>query len=183
MVNKKAAIGLSINTLVVVIISMVILTSGITLLYKFISGAEDIKSGLDQRTSEQLERLLVDQGKKVALPLHTADVQRGESNIFGLGIMNIGGAEEFTIEITLSKYVDENGEIGGLTTNDVYSWLLFDAGPHTIKENEFHKEGINVIIPKEALKGQYIFNARVFREEDGVRTQYGNTQKFTVNVV
>ncbi len=183
MVDKKAAIGLSINTLVVVIISLVILSSGITLLYKFIGGATDIQEGLDQRTADQLDRLLVDQGKQVALPLHRETIDRGEDHIFGIGILNIGGGEEFTIKVTLSRNVEENGEMGALSTNDVYDWLLFDPGPHTIRENEHRKEGIQVIVPKDALKGQYIFNARVYREESGEEVQYGNTQKFTVIVV
>src|SRR3989338_1661935 len=92
--NHKGAIELSVNTLVVVIISLVILAGGITLLYKFIAGAEEIKADLDARTTEELERLLVQQGKKVALPLHVADVERGKTHVFGLGILNALEAQQ-----------------------------------------------------------------------------------------
>ena len=85
---KKGALGLSVETLVIIIISLVILSAGITLIYQFISGAEDIKAQLDQKTQEELDRLLVTQGKKVALPMHVATIRRGESHVFGIGILN-----------------------------------------------------------------------------------------------
>src|SRR3989344_8163548 len=103
MTDTKGAIELSMNMLVMIIISIVILTGGMVLLYKFIGGAEDIKSQLDTRTDSELERLLVDQGKQVALPLHTATVTRGESHVFGIGILNIGSVgNEFLLRVELS---------------------------------------------------------------------------------
>ena len=65
---KKGALGLSIETLVIIIISLVILSAGITLIYQFISGAEEVKAQLDQKTQDELDRALTAQGKKVALP-------------------------------------------------------------------------------------------------------------------
>ena len=41
-----------------------------------------------------------------------------------------------------------------------------------------NKEGIMIEIPKNAKKGRYIFNAKVFAGE----TQYGNTQKIDIYV-
>src|SRR3989344_8402452 len=185
---KKGTIELSINTLVIVIISIVILTSGITLLYKFIGGAEDIKSKLDAQTNTELERLLVDQGKQVALPLHIADVLRGENHVFGLGILNIGGqldgkniGEEFTVQTEFIKLVDlQNKDITGeAPKEEINQWLLYDSGSQIIKENEHTKLSLLVNVPTTALTGQYIFNAKVILN-DG--RQYGNTQKFYVNV-
>ena len=189
MLNKKAAIGLSMNVLVVVIISMVILGGGIGLLYKFIGGAEDIKSELDVKTTQELERLLVDQGKQVALPLHIVNVQRGESHAFGLGILNVGGVgEEFSITVSSVKVVDENGEDVTAVTNldNIEKWLLYEKGLIRIQENEHKKEAILVKVPTAALKGQYIFNVKVWHTPPGTPgeaagAQYGNTQKFVVH--
>ena len=65
--RKKGAIELSMSTLVIVIISMVVLGLGVKLLYSFVSGTEQIKGQLDEQTQTELQRLLVDQGKQVAL--------------------------------------------------------------------------------------------------------------------
>lgn len=176
--RRKGAIGLSINTLVVVIISLVILGAGITLLYKFIGGARDIKEGLDQRTDQELEYLLVDQGKQVALPLHTTTLRGGDGHIFGVGILNIGGeGDNFQIQVNPPKFINKEGE-----TIENYeaatTWLLYHDELIIINEGEHHKESISVDLPNDAPKGQYIFNVKIFAGED----QYGNTQKFYVNV-
>ena len=180
--NKKGAIGLSINTLVVVIISIVILAGGMAFLYKLIGGAEDIKTQIDQKTDQQLESLLVNQGQQVALPLHVATVERGDNHVFGIGILNINpNINSFKIEITLSKLVDPSGKETSLTDSEksaiVLESLLYNQEFLIIKESEHHKEGIFVTIPTNKPVGTYIFNAKIF-DSDG--EQYGNTQKFKV---
>src|SRR3989338_3797599 len=188
MKNTKGAIELSMNMLVMIIISIVILAGGMVLLYKFIGGAEDIKSQLDTRTDSELERLLVDQGKQVALPLHTATVTRGGSYVFGIGILNTGNKNtQFNLQAKLAKFVDEQGVDQTSTFNalEIQEWLLYDHDMLTVKENEHRKESILVHIPTTAAKGQYIFMAEFMtpmRDEQGNQMQYGNTQTFTVTV-
>ena len=183
MFSKKAAIELSMNTLVIIIISLVILGSGITLLYKFVGGAEDLKGKLDERTNTELEHLLVDQGKQVALPLQTADIIAGEDHTFGIGILNIDATnfgDQFSITVTVAKIIDSLGIDQTLPPNSekALSWVLYNSEPLTIKENDHASSGILVSIPLDAPKGQYIYNVNVMAKGK----QYGNTQKMIVNV-
>ncbi len=177
--NQKAAVSLPINLMVVLIISLVILGLGVTLLYKFIGEAEKIKTDLDQKTSEELERLLVGQGKMVALPLHLAYLNPGEDHVFGIGILNINPADSFTIEVGLSSAADLQGSPILEDQAQTAQWLLYPINQIAIKENEHVKKGIMVSVPKTAVKGQYIFNVII---KDSSGNQYGNTQKFYVNV-
>ncbi|HLC70771.1 MAG TPA: hypothetical protein VJI32_02125 [Candidatus Nanoarchaeia archaeon] len=179
--NKRGALELPINVLVTIIIALVILASGITLLYKFIGGAEELKGDIDERTNAELERLLVDQGKQVALPLHTATIERGSTHVFGIGILNIGSERQFQLQIELSKVVDrqEQDITTSVDTAPVEEWLLYEQELIPLAENEHRKEPILVNVPANALSAQYIFNANVVLE-DG--EQYGNTQKFIVTV-
>ncbi len=180
--QKKGAIGLSMDFLVVIIISLVVLGMGVAMLYSFIGGASDIKTDLDSKTNDELERLLVNQGMMVALPLHVADVERGEMHIFGLGIMNVGeGTEEFYIKIELSNAYDENDiDITDLLVEEEISeWFLFNKEGIKIQEGGNVKEGIAVIVPEDVTRGQYIFAARVFVNGQ----QYDNKQNFIVNVI
>ncbi|MBI2112052.1 hypothetical protein HYT52_00760, partial [Candidatus Woesearchaeota archaeon] len=85
--HKQGAISLSMNLLVILIISLVILGMGVTLLYKMVGTALVEKEKLDARTQQELLRLLVDEGKKVALPLHIADLYGNEKHVFGIGIL------------------------------------------------------------------------------------------------
>ena len=178
MLNKKATIGLSVETLVVVIISLVVLAGGVTLIYKFIAGAEENKALLDEKTNAELERLLVDEGKEVALPKNVATIERGATHVFGIGILNVGTEDSFTIEVEPSTAVDKSGNEFG-PEEEIMEWLLYNSEPVKLAEGEHDKISILVKVPKEALVGQYIFNVKVKNSKD---EPYGNTQKFTVIV-
>ena len=180
--HKKGALELPVNMLVVVIISIVILASGITLMYKFIGGAEDFKTRIDAKTNAELERLLVNQGQKVALPLYTATVERGGNHIFGIGILNsMESTAQFRIQVELSKVVDaqEQDSTASVDKTMVEGWLLYDFDWFSLEQNENHKQAILVSVDDAALPAHYIFNAKVFLESG---EQYGNTQKFVVVV-
>ena len=114
MINRKGAIELATSTIVTIIISLVILAFGIVFLYNLVYGAESIKSDLDERTNEELEHLLIDQGKQVALPFQTANLYPGENRVFGIGILNTKELANFRLEVSCVKYVDE--EEGDKTT-------------------------------------------------------------------
>lgn len=181
--NTRGAIGLSIETLVIIIISLIILSAGITLIYQFIRGAEDIKAELDSKTQDELERLLVGQGKKVALPLHVATVPRGDSHIFGLGILNTYDAtENFRVSIRLNKVTDETKAdiTSQVNPQNVAAWALYNTASIAVESNAHDKEAILIQVPKDALKGEYIFVAEVF---DGKNNLYGNQQTFIVKVI
>lgn len=182
----KGAIDLSINMLVMIIISLIILGSGITLLYNFIGGAEDIKAELDQRTAQELERLLVDQGERVALPLHAATVLRGENHVFGIGILNIKNeATDFQIMVDLSAAFNKQDELIPANTINLNHWIFYDESTFSLESNEHRKEAILVTVPKNAESGKYVFVATVINPPCSVvdaECRYGNPQTFFVTV-
>jgi len=183
MKNKKGAIGLSVETIVVVIISLVILAGGITLMYKWIFASESFKQTIDEQTNAELERLLVEQGKQVALPRNVADLNRKESHVFGIGILNVGPENSFRIEVSPPiDMADGSGNIVPITVNKE-DWLLFDGEPFTLKQGESVKKSIEVNAPVENTPlGQYVFTVKVKYGTVPDEKQYGNTQKIVVNV-
>ena len=177
MKSKNGAIELSVNLLVVIIISLVVLAGGIVLLYKFIGGAESIQTTLDARTEEELQQLLVQQGKRVVLPFHEATIPRGEQHVFGLGIMNIGVTENFLIMVNPAKYLPIQGE--PQENPDIRSWILFNEESFSLGEQQQHAEGISISVPSGAVSGTYLFDVEV-KKQNGER--YGNIQKIIVVV-
>lgn len=149
------------------------------LLFKLVGGAEEQKAKLDAQTQAQLERLMIDEGKKVALPRHTASLYSGEDAVFGLGILNIDSEKygtSFTVKVDLSQAFDaQQQEIPGM---DVGKWLLYIAD-YQIEENQHQSVPIGVHVPKGTVSGTYIFDIKVY---DGNNAQYDNTKKFTVVV-
>jgi len=180
--SKKGAIELSMSTLVIVIISLVVLGLGVKLLYSFVSSGEQLKGQLDEQTEAELQRLLVDQGKQVALPLHQATLAGGESHVFGIGILNIGGVgDSFKLQVDLSQMIDPQ-QVPITTSNSqrqyILSWLIYNNEDMVIKESEHRSEPILVNIPNDAAKGIYIFDAKILAQNN----LYGNVQKFYVTV-
>ena len=184
--NKKASINLAMSTIVMVIIGVVMLTSGILLMQSFITGAEDIKDQLDKQTESELERLLIDQGKKVALPLHTVVLEAGEDHIFGLGILNIDSVlykEDFIIDIEFSKLIDEDGKkVNNVDNDKVLSWLLYNSEILNIEHNEHKSEAIYIGVPEDAMKGTYIYNVYVYYSGLDGKTKYDSVKKLYVTV-
>ena len=176
MINRKGAIELATSTIVTIIISLVILAFGIVFLYNLVYGAESIKSDLDERTNEELEHLLTDQGKQVALPFQTANIYPGENHVFGIGILNTKEEADFTIGVECKIYVNEEG--AGGATDKCNGWYLYNTETFSLEQGEHRKEGIMVNVPNDAPKGEYIFNVNIISGENA----YGNPQKFYVNV-
>ncbi len=183
MQNKKGAIGLSLNMIVVIIISLVILGAGITLLYNFIGGSLEVKDILDARTEQELSRLLTDQGKKVALPFYTKTIPREASEVYGIGILNINPTTEtFLLLIEPRQAFDEAQQDILVEFTSRYTldqWLNYNNEPFSLDENEIHKEVILATVPNDAPLGTYVFTVKIMRQ-DG--TQYGNTQRIVVVV-
>lgn len=186
--SKKAAINLSVEFLVVIVISLVILGMGVTLLYKFLGGAEDVKRDLDRKTEDELRRLLIDEGKRVALPLHLAELSPGERHIFGIGILNVENDEKFFfMRVEGVKAADQENHLfsPAVELREVETWLLYSRSAINLKKGENHFEPLMVEVPKKDVKkGTYIFDLVVRRDDPDPRVgvQYGNTQKFIVVV-
>lgn len=163
--RRKKGIELSINVLIVVILSIAILVMGIVFFNKFLTGAEKIRKGYDQRTAEELENLLV-QGEKVAIPFPKQDARKGDTVIFGLGIYNSMKDEpsyEFRVNVQCSTAFKEKTEHSEYCTSYFSGGdnIVYNQNDLTIKNNERHKMPIAITFPKNVEEGTYIFNVCV----------------------
>lgn len=156
----KRGFELSISVLVVIIISLVILSSGIILLYKFYAGSVDIKQQLDERTEAQLAALM-ERGERVAVPFSSATLRRGDQQVIGVGVLNIDGSSshDYAVSVELSDAFDEHDAV--IASIDLDKWLLYDTESRTLGPNEQWKLPVLFMVPKNAESGRYIFNIRV----------------------
>ena len=162
--NKKA-IELSVNFLVIVILSIVMLTSGVLLIKQFFGTATDLEKTLDDRTVSHIEDLL-DEGDYVAIPVKRKEIQRGDSQVFGLGILNINSnapTKTFTIVVEFKRLITKGTEdiIEDTTPDfDPNTWTLYQDSV-LLGYNEKKVTQILVEIPKNAPPGQYIYNVNI----------------------
>ncbi len=91
--NKKAALELSIGTVVIIVIAMSMLILGLVLVRKIFSGATDSVDTLNDKVKAQITSIFAEEGSKVAIKLgadRNAKIKQGTDN-FGIGI---GGATQ-----------------------------------------------------------------------------------------
>jgi len=91
--GKRAAIELSANFIVVIVISIVILAGGLTLFYKLRDNAQSYVDAIDSQTDDQLKSMMLSNNYKVAIYPNDITLDNGESQMIGIGVMNDGDSE------------------------------------------------------------------------------------------
>jgi hypothetical protein len=192
--DKKAAIELSMNFLIIIIISIVIFGFGIWIANKFFTEATGMQLVFDQRTEAEIEQLM-DDGSRVAIPFERAQIYNGKADTIGMGILNVAGINPatFRVSINFSKaFASDNrllcdGEIPGLGIAPDFgrescgypdTWLRTTAGDgsdtsrglvftRTIDNYQSDKflVGFEVI---DAPAGTYVFNVRACYDDGRV---------------
>ena len=117
--NKKAAIELSIGTVVIIVLAMTMLILGITLIRSIFSGAKDSISQIDQGVKNEINKLFAENAEKrlVLLPdSKLIKIEQGATgNGFVVAIRNVDELNplEYTYKITSDK--------GGCPTDPILS--------------------------------------------------------------
>lgn len=198
--NKKATFQLTLNFLVIIIISLVVFGFSVYLIKKFFTHAETIKMTYDERTEKEIERLL-DDGSRIAIPFDKKTIHNGEFKTFGIGILNmlnIGPSDNFRVNISFNKAFDKrNNELCNINKGDTVkcgspgTWLQTTTGvgdvsgaviEKRIKNYEQEKFLLGVDV-KGAPSGTYIFDLNVdYQNQSGNWNPYDTLHKLYVDV-
>lgn len=175
MLNKKS-IELSLNFIVIILISVVIFSFGIFFIRSLSHEVTDLTQltleGIDQMISD----LACDGSARVCISPVTKTIPRKKFGVFGIKIVNVINNQNFDVAVTSSSplgYTRDNTPITSppLTLNPAARAL-------TIKKNEDKKIGIGIQVPANAVSGTYIFNVEI--KNAGV--PYVQVQKLYVDV-
>jgi hypothetical protein len=88
MKHNKRAIEFSVNVIVIMVISIVILGAGLALFNKLRQGAVEYVEGVDSQTEAQLRAMMLNNNQKVSVYPSDITIERGKSAMVGLGIIN-----------------------------------------------------------------------------------------------
>src|SRR3989344_7090546 len=86
--RKKAALDLSMNTIVVVVIGIVILTLGLRWIYGIFGGLEEQRKQLDEATEQQIRDTFGESDEPLNLLTTTISIEQGKFADIGVGIRN-----------------------------------------------------------------------------------------------
>ncbi len=197
--NKKSAVELSMNFMVVLILGIIILSMGIYLSYRALNRSYEVSEGLDTQIEQQIYNLLDDGGIVVA-PVNSADIMRGaKPYVFGIGVRNINYSSNFKVFVEGVQVMGDKGvmcdssdlkNIQFLMTRDP-STYYFATAPKYILENDEAPFSVIVEVPKSSQPCQYVVNAWVAMCPDyydkcdpltDPAWMYGTMQKLYINV-
>ena len=199
--HKRGAFSLSIEFVVILVIAIIIFTFGLWLAGKAFSRAEEIKLIYDERTQQEIERLIYGEGNRVTIPFNTKNIELNDFETFSIGILNVVGyATDFNVMVNYDS-CDPLGCDSPPSSSDInFYWLKGGSGAiieydslkirdQLIDNNELKIYTIGIEPKNAERKSTYIFNVNVeYRpcDESGICSptyqSYDNTHKIYVTI-
>lgn len=135
MKQKKAAIGLSINFIVILIISITVLGLSIAFIRKLYTGATKTQETYYQQFEKEMESLACDSLDRVCIGKNRKVVKDGVA-VFTMRILNVlGSKKQFNVGVTLQKHMPPGGAIGNCPAG-CPTPLISQNGQFSIDNNE-----------------------------------------------
>lgn len=177
MKRKKGVLNLALTFIVIMIIAIVVFSFSVYMIKKFFRHATIIRMGYDERTEQEIERLL-DDGSRIAIPFDKKTIENGKFETFGIGvlnILNIGPINYFNVSVVFNKAFDKRNvqicdKSNTASCGHPDKWLetVYSSGKvgygvsiaKRIKNNEQEKF-LLMVEPKDAPSGTYIFDLNV----------------------
>ena len=171
--NKKAALELSVGTIVIIVLAMAMLIMGIVLVKNIFSGATGATDLINQNVKSQINKLFNDEDTKTVVYLadNSAQVQKGESYNIRFGIKNVirggtGATQDFSYKVSAAEV--ESGCSLTLTEADGYIALGKTVSKIPISPGEEPKERVILIeIPEDAPLCGVTYDIVVYKGEQG----------------
>lgn len=193
--NKKA-IELSINFIVITVLSLIVLGIGFYLVTNIFSTATKYKGELDEQTQESLLATLRKSGDLISMPIIHYSIARGATDVLGAALLNdIGIAETFYITTTCTEAVDSDendlcAEVQGIsceteTAGYCSDWITLDTEKTTLENRKDAAIGMFVMVPDDAPSGTFGYSFKVCTGNfcgDSGSEQYGPTKKLYITV-
>jgi len=184
--NKKG-LELSINFIVVVILSLVVFGMGLVLFRNVFSESQDFTDKVTQDTERRLNNLLIKGDELVMMPDFVQNIKSGDSYQFPLGIkadtskcvnlpQNQLSEQTFSVQTSFDMAIDENDREIDLNLDeqsDISEWT-FPESTYLIKNHENKIVGVPIRVGESfQTDATYVFNVEV--KCNGQR--YGDLQK------
>ncbi len=181
-INKKG-MELSINFIVILILSIVVFGFGIKILSGIFRNATEMGSMTQEEINRHLTDIMCDSSERICVAPTRIELRPYGSGYFTIGILNTYDYETtFYIGVKQST----NDEIP--TINGDY-WILGEDFVK-INPNEQKKLGLGVLVPGGTKKGTYVLNVYVCKgdslsscdKDSPPDVRYGTTQKLYIVV-
>ncbi|MFP4112170.1 MAG: hypothetical protein ACLFPQ_01210 [Candidatus Woesearchaeota archaeon] len=165
--NKRASLELSVNFLVMLIISIVVFGFGIYFLTQTGAGLSKASEEISREAETQIEALL-DSGEQIIIYPEELEIKKGQTDVFGVGILNTVrmSKTEFIIGVWPNAYINLRGETFDCTQGEcpavLEEWTYGTDFPvETLEPNENVKINVPVQVKGDISPGVYIFDVLI----------------------
>ena len=149
--GKRGAIELSMNTIIIVVIGITILTLGLRWIYGIFGGLEEQQQSLERLSEEQINDLIGGSSEQINLPASNIKVAHGKKHNLRLVIQNV-----LSNTHTFKYSLEVDSVPGGTPEQQVMSKLNWYKKDITLKSAEGFKDFISFDTSKLPL-GTYRF--------------------------
>jgi hypothetical protein len=150
--EKRAALELSIGTVVIIVLAMSMLILGLVLVRNIFTGAKYNIDQLNDKVTDEINRLFTEE-KEIVMYLanRQAEVKQGEDFGVAFGIKNtkkgVASEEEFSYEITAND--PDLEKACGVTAEEAQDWLYPGrAGSFSLAPGEVYTGLVRINVPK-----------------------------------
>jgi len=182
MKNKKAALELSIGTIVVLVLAMSMLILGLILIRTIFTGAKYNVQQMNEKVRDEIAKLFVEDRKAVLyLAEDKANIEQGEPFGIAFGIQNIGRTQRFKWQAQVDD--DNIRKKCGVSEKEAEDWMTTgSSGSVDLASGNKYSDRILFNIPEGSVIdiSQCIIRYKlIIKQEDG--TPY-ETLPFNVDV-
>jgi|TARA_Y100000310_G_scaffold96765_1_gene94511 hypothetical protein len=151
--NKRAALELSIGTIVILVLAMSMLILGLILIRTIFSGAKFNVETMNKKVEAEINKLFVeDQRAVIYLPNRIALVKQGSDFGLGFGINNIIATQEFSWKIKVPRDDRLSKKCGFSNEDKALDWITTGGtGKVRIGSGQKYTDIVRFNIPEGAI--------------------------------
>ena len=176
---NKSAIELSLNFIVILIISIIIFGFGVNFISRLSSQATELQEMTVGELDERIGSLICESSDRVCVGIDRKTINKKGFGIFGLKILNIVENENFEVTVkNPENYLGYKKDGAEIAISNPKLIVNPAARSVNIKKNEERNLGIGIEVPDNAVSGTYILNVEI----KNAGALYGSVQKLYVDV-
>lgn len=126
--NKRAAMEMSVGTIVTIVLLMAVLILGLSLIRTIFTSGKGVVDLTDQQLRSEINKLFSEEEKVVIYPgTRFLEISPEETDGFGIGIQNLltgtSGDQRFDYEVLIDDD-DLEAKCGGVSEETVIKWIV-----------------------------------------------------------
>ncbi|MFH0798421.1 MAG: hypothetical protein V1906_03355 [Candidatus Woesearchaeota archaeon] len=176
--HKKGAIEMSMQTIIVVVIGVTLLTLGLKFVYDTFQNIGGQQDQVSKATEAKISELFGESDNAISLPQDNMQLKQGKSSSLMVYIRNI---EPGTVNAALEIVVDKANIPETANVDSVKKWFTYNGAQKKLDEGQLRESNVAITVPKTAKLGTYLVTFNIKCSEEG--SVCGASTDFIINIV